>query len=96
MAEKIEIRASIVLDTRRQKSNGKYPVKIEVYSKVLQKNKYYSIGRPCKETDTLETLDYTKSEFSSVWESLKPRKEYETDRKILNEYLERAKSVPKS
>jgi integrase/recombinase XerD len=93
MAEKIEIRASIVLDKRRKKSNGKYPVKIEIYSKVLQRNKYYSIGRPCKETDSLETIDYSSTEFSSIWESLKPRKEYESDRKLLNEYLERAKAV---
>lgn len=93
MTNKIDIRASIVLDTRRKKSNGKYPVKIEVYSKILQRNKYYSIGRPSKETETLETIDYTKSEFFSVWESKKPRKEYESDCNLLNEYLDRAKAA---
>ncbi len=93
MAEKIEILASVVLDFRREKISGKYPVKIQVYSKVLQRNKYYSIGKLSKETETIEAIDYTKEEFTSIWESKKPRKKDDPDRNLIKEYLNRAKSV---
>jgi len=55
---------SIVLDTRRLKSNGKYPVKLRVFTSTPRKQKLY----PTK-------FDFTKDEFESIWESLRPRGE---------------------
>ena len=47
---------SIVLDLRRIKENGKFPVKLRVYSKSARKAKQYN-------TD----IDLTKSEFENIW-----------------------------
>ena len=53
---------SIYLDTRRQKANGKYPVKLRVFTPSPRLQKMYSIG-----------FELTKQEFHSVWETTKPR-----------------------
>ena len=47
---------SIVLDLRRIKENGKFPVKLRVYSKSARKAKQYN-------TD----IDLTKNEFENIW-----------------------------
>ena len=47
---------SIVLDIRRIKENGKFPVKLRVYSKSVRKAKQYN-------TD----IDLTKIEFENIW-----------------------------
>jgi site-specific recombinase XerD len=47
---------SIVLDTRREKENGKFPVKLRVYSKAVSKAKLYNI-------DT----DLNEKEFEIIW-----------------------------
>ena len=47
---------SIVLDTRREKESGKFPVKLRVYSKANSKAKLYNI-------DT----DLTEKEFEIIW-----------------------------
>jgi integrase/recombinase XerD len=52
---------SIYLDTRREKANGKYPVKLRVYSHAIQKTKLYPT-----------VFEYTKKEFESIWTD-KPR-----------------------
>ena len=62
---------SIVLDTRREKSNNKYPVKLRVYSTQLQLKKMYSTK-----------FEFTEKEFQSIWETKKPRNEH---KEIINE-----------
>lgn len=57
---------SIVLDTRRPKENGLYPVKLRVYSTQLQVKKLYATK-----------YDFSEKEFASIWETEKPRKEYQ-------------------
>lgn len=47
---------SIVLDKRRAKANGKYPVKLRVFNKVLKKDKRYSLD-----------IDLTINEFETIW-----------------------------
>ncbi|MFV9550420.1 phage integrase SAM-like domain-containing protein [Algibacter sp. PT7-4] len=47
---------SIVLDERRQKDNGKYPIKLRVYNKFNKKVKRYSID-----------IDLTAKEFETIW-----------------------------
>lgn len=47
---------SIILDSRRSKANGKFPVKLRVYSKTLSKSKLYSID-----------VDLTVDEFENIW-----------------------------
>ncbi len=64
---------SIVLDTRRGKKNETYPVKIRVYSRLLQKAKMYSTG-----------FDMTKKEFESVWQTEKPRVKHQETRNLLD------------
>lgn len=47
---------SIVLDKRREKENGTYPVKLRVFNKVLKKDKRYTLD-----------IDLTKNEFETIW-----------------------------
>lgn len=47
---------SIVLDKRRIKSNGKYPVKLRVYHKVLSKGKRYNLD-----------IDLSEKEYETIW-----------------------------
>jgi site-specific recombinase XerD len=49
-------RISIVLDKRRAKDNGKFPVKLRVFSKALKKDKRYSLD-----------IDLTPKEFETIW-----------------------------
>ncbi|MBT6763654.1 MAG: site-specific integrase, partial [Prolixibacteraceae bacterium] len=61
----------------REKKNGNYPVKLRVYSPLIQKVRNYSTG-----------MDMTKKEFESVWETIKPRKE----KKDIRDFLEALKT----
>jgi integrase len=56
---------SIYLDTRREKANGLYPVKLRVYSSSFSKTKLYPT-----------VFNLTKQDFEKAWETVKPRKEY--------------------
>lgn len=47
---------SIVLDKRRAKENGKFPVKLRVFSKALKKDKRYLLD-----------IDLTTDEFETIW-----------------------------
>lgn len=52
----MSFRISIVLDKRRAKDNGKYPVKLRVFSKVLKKDKRYLLD-----------IDLTAEKFNHIW-----------------------------
>ena len=74
----VEAQASLTLDTRRIKKNGKYPVKVFVWSSLENKGKHYSIG-----------IDLTEQEYHSAWETVKPRKEHQSLRRKLSAVLEK-------
>ena len=71
---------SFYLDTRRKLKSGKYPVKLKIYIVSTRKNKYY----PTK-------FRFTKIEFSSIWHTIKPRKEYRETRR--RSYLKQIKRL---
>lgn len=77
---------SIYLDIRRLKANGKYPVKLRVYDNVLKHQKLLPTS-----------FEFTKDEFSSIWETLKPRgvnKELQIQLKALeNKAIQTAESL---
>ncbi len=52
----MNVRISIVLDKRRAKENGKFPVKLRVFNKILKKDKRYPLD-----------IDLTKDEFQTIW-----------------------------
>ena len=56
---------SLVLDTRRALKNGKYPVKLRVYTPQPKKQKLYST-----------VFEYSIKDFQSIWETVKPRIEH--------------------
>lgn len=76
---KSEYFISIVLDKRRAKKNGKYPVKLRVFTPEPKKQILY----PTK-------FDFTKDEFKSIWETSKPRKEHQENRTLLRAIEEKA------
>lgn len=56
---------SIYLDTRRVKYNGKFPVKLRVYTSTPRIQKLYST-----------VFEFSQKEFDSIWNTTKPRTEY--------------------
>jgi hypothetical protein len=69
------VSVSIVLDRRYKKANNKFPVKLRIYQSFLKsrgKQKLYST-----------MFEFTESEFQSIWETTKPRKEHKEDRQKL-------------
>lgn len=60
----------LFLDVRYKKTNGRFPVKLNVYSPELRKQKIYPTA-----------FDLTEPEFASIWQTIKPRKEFQDQRK---------------
>jgi integrase/recombinase XerD len=60
---------SFYLDTRRSKANGKFPVKLRVFTHSPRIQKLYPT-----------TFEFSEAEFKSIWETTKPRTEYKTIR----------------
>lgn len=56
---------TIILDTRRLKNSGKYPVKLRVFTNSPKVQKYYPT-----------VFEFSKDEFHRIWETKKPRKEH--------------------
>lgn len=69
---KRDYQIGLYLDTRREKANKKYPVKLRVFTAKPRKLKLYS-------TD----FEYTEDEFKSIWLTTKPRKENKEARQDL-------------
>ncbi|WP_282082713.1 tyrosine-type recombinase/integrase [Aquimarina aggregata] len=65
----IEYSISIYLDKRRAKANGKFPVRLRVFTPSPRKQKLYPTA-----------FDFTEKEFDSIWLTTKPRKEYKETR----------------
>jgi len=63
---------SIYLDTRRAKANGKFPVKLRVYTANPRQQKFYPTS-----------FEFTDKEFESIWNTTKPRVEHKEARMLL-------------
>lgn len=79
-----EYSISICLDKRRKKVNGKFPVRLRVFTPNPRKQKLYPT-----------TFDFTEKEFTSIWETSKPRKEYKEIRYELQAVERKALEVAK-
>lgn len=64
-----EITVSLYLDKRRIKKNGKFPLKIRVFTPYPRKQKFYPSG-----------YEFTEQEFQSIYETTKPRSQYKETR----------------
>ena len=73
---------SIYLDTRREKKNGKYPVKLRVFTPNPREQKLY----PTK-------FEFTEDEFKSIWQTKKPRNEHKKTRSLLRAIEENAEKA---
>lgn len=73
---------SIYLDSRRAKENGKFPVKLRVYTSTPRRQKLYPT-----------VFEFSEKEFESIWLTSKPRKEHKEDRSKLNAVEVKAKEV---
>ncbi|WP_421811489.1 tyrosine-type recombinase/integrase [Flagellimonas sp.] len=73
---------SMVLDKRRKKKNGKYPVKLRVFTSTPRKQKLYNTR-----------FEFSEEEFSSIWETVRPRAKYKQTRKMLQAIEQNAWSV---
>lgn len=73
---------SIFLDTRRELRNRKYPVKLRVFTPFPRKQKLY----PTK-------FEFGKKDFSSTWETIKPRDEHKGKRAEMQAVVDRAEEV---
>ena len=83
--DNMEYLTSIVLDTRREKKDDTYPVKLRVYSTQLQVKKMYATK-----------YDLSEKEFKSIWLTEKPRKEHQEVRNELEAIKVRADEVCKT
>jgi integrase len=73
------------LDKRREKKNGKFPLKIMVYSPITQSNKRYNT-----------IFELTEKEFESVWISSKPRNEFKDLRRKIQAIEDMANDIVSS
>ncbi len=73
--------ARIVLDTRRKKRTGLYPVKLRVYNKGTPE-KLYKLG-----------LDLSKIDFESIWVKERPRQEHKKKRLLLKGMEHKANTI---
>jgi integrase/recombinase XerD len=69
---KTDLSISIYLDTRRAKANGKFPVKLRIYTASPRKQKFYPTS-----------FEFTDKEFESIWNTTKPRTEHKETRMLL-------------
>lgn len=81
---KSEAFISIYLDTRRAKANGKFPVKLRVFTSNPRIQKLYATP-----------YEYSESEFESIWRTSKPRIENKDKRKQLQKIEDHAEDILK-
>lgn len=73
---------SIVLDKRFKKADGKYSVKLRMFTPDPRTQKLYATK-----------FNYTEKDFTSIWETDKPRSEHKQDRIKLQGLLAKANEV---
>lgn len=72
---------SMFHDTRREKENGLYPLKLRVFFKPTRKQKLYATK-----------FEFTKKDFQSTWLTVKPREEFKERRKEIQALFTRAEA----
>lgn len=77
-----EYTISVYLDSRRAKTNGKFPVKLRVYTSRPRKQKLYPT-----------VFEFTEKEFNAIWNTSKPRKEHKPLRKKMQAIEAKATKV---
>lgn len=80
-----EVHISLYLDTRRIKSNNKYPLKVRVFTPSPRKQKLY----PTK-------FDFTEKDFESIWQTVKPRNDHKDIRRELQAVEDLANETAKN
>lgn len=73
------ISINFYLDTRRAKLNGKFPVKLRVFTHSPRIQKLYPT-----------TFEFIEAEFKSIWETTKPRTEHKTTRHEMQAVISKA------
>jgi integrase/recombinase XerD len=80
--EKEEVEVSLWLDTRRQKANGTYPVKVKLYIPKGRERKYYTT-----------TFEFTEEDFNRIWLDKKQPKHLQAANKALEKLKEDAEDI---
>ncbi len=75
---------SVYLDTRRANKNGKFPVKLQVFTSHPRKQKLFATK-----------FKYTQEEFSSIY-TAKPRKEHKAEKQKIDAVLLHAENIAQS
>ncbi|QQM28088.1 site-specific integrase [Elizabethkingia sp. M8] len=76
---------SVTLDKRRLKTDNTYPVRLRVFTPHDRKQKLYATA-----------FSFTEKDFSSVWETTKPRSEYKEARLTLQAIESKANEIATS
>lgn len=77
---------SVYLDKRRLKQNGKYPLKLGIFTSNPRKRKLYPTQ-----------LEYSENEFKNIWETVKPKsKPLKDERQKIEAIKAKADEVAKS
>lgn len=63
---------SIVLDSRRKKQNGTFPVKLRVFTPIPRKQKLYPLA-----------FEFTKDRFAKVWQTTKPKAKDDKETRLI-------------
>ena len=87
------IKVSVYHDTRRKKQNGKYPVKIQIYSKSTDGRKQQRFVKLSKALDNLGQTDLTTDEFEKSYLVKNPKGKYFQIGKIIREEELRARKI---
>jgi integrase/recombinase XerD len=73
---------NVMLDKRRPKVNGNFPVRLWVYNSSTKTSKRYPTN-----------FNFTESEFQSIWETVKTRNEYKAIKRDLQDLIDEAEKV---
>lgn len=76
------VNISFFFNTSRADKNGNFKVALQVYFKATQRRKYYSTK-----------FAFSEKEFRSIWETVKPRKEFKKTRKEMDALIAKADQV---
>lgn len=78
----MDCKITLIIDTRREKKKGKYPVKLRVWDKLSRKAKQYSTG-----------INLTEREFEGAWATRKTRKDFLPTKNDLKAVESKAESI---
>lgn len=73
---------SFYLDTRRKKENGKYPVRLRLFTPSPRTQKLYSTA-----------FEFTEADFKSIWETVRTRAEHKATKRKMQAALDKAEDI---